>query len=489
MGVNFIIVNNRAIFEPYAFDQNDKEPSIKVYSLAMGFFLSLFGAAKAIHLRDKIVYLNAKEASTWLKTFEVLTPPTFSGKWLENALAQVICLKKLSQEQIKKPKDSEIWYEIAQIYDSLGNRSKAIDHISKAIELNNERFFFKWKRAEFYESSNMMKEAIEDYKQISKLNPEDWLFSFKIASLSTKIENFYEAIHICNDLLKTYLPDEISVLFLIIRGNTYNKTNQKDLALKDYTKALKAYAIYAKTHKTEKLILDVRYKRWREKIDKAMHNLQKWHIYIENKELFEEAEKKCDVLSFTADDVRISLNSTKADGVKIHNRLIGYLRSLFELDINVITSKGLVYIDYQEVRRWLINHGYKVSNIKAFDQQTVQEVLEIIKLNKKIEQKPQTAKFYFWRACYHINQFNIEQALADITKALDLDSNNLRYLEERIDLLRMKNTPEALQAAIQDCEKIHHAKPSYWFALGVSSHEVKDELKNLLKKLTEANSI
>lgn len=492
------IENDRAILQPYDYDQkndpNSEKPGIKVHNFAMGFFLSLFGAAKRVYGDQyKIVYLDTKDLNRWLKNNRISTPQNLTETWVENTLRCFIELRIVTQmlannneyEGTGIRSTSHKWWESASYNAQLGNREQALEDITKAIKLDPYNRSYLEMRAKLYIAADCPFIAIVDYKTILNHNPEDFDAQFKLAKLSMEIAKFEQAIEICDKLLKSYPPEGMLGSIYRIRGNANYKLGQEDKALKDYTKSVKADQI----HFPSRGLFKNSGQRFSHKIHKALNNQRNNNVPMEGKELISAAEKKGDVLSITPADVKEHLNSSSPVGglslLAVFFKALANLSfpKLFGFDIK--TTEGFVRVDYAEVEKLFKKLDYKVKRLDdELFHELIIEALEMVKLDKMIEKKPHKAKFYFWRAHYYQGKCKFEKALADINRALDCEPNNLRYLEERIDILRELKTPEALRAALEDCDQINGLMPTYKFVLGETPFDIREGLEALFSEPT-----
>lgn len=132
---------------------------------------------------------------------------------------------------------SMIYYYRSQCYHELGDSNKAIEEITKCIEMGNGRDYYALaERADFYRESGRYDEAINDFSKMIEILPTDayayykrgWCYELK-GDDKTAMENYNAGI----DVDKKY-----PYIFLM-RGELYRKQGQNELANADFEEILK----------------------------------------------------------------------------------------------------------------------------------------------------------------------------------------------------------------------------------------------------------
>lgn len=96
--------------------------------------------------------------------------------------------------QIKRPKDSEIYYVRANIYSTIQKHKEALNDLNKAIELNPKKAFYYSKRG--IEKSNLwdFKGALRDIDTAIELEPNEYHFYLVRSLVNQKQKKYKEAI-------------------------------------------------------------------------------------------------------------------------------------------------------------------------------------------------------------------------------------------------------------------------------------------------------
>ncbi len=151
---------------------------------------------------------NLQEASGYLQKCLAIDP-TFSEA--RNNLGMVYqeqgFLDKAQQEFRLAAADKNYnsrelpYYNLARLYLTAEKYQDALDHVQKAIELNNNLAMTHNLKGTLHERLNQLDEAIESYKQAVKIDPLSIKFSYDLAVAYFKNEDFKKAREIFEKIL------------------------------------------------------------------------------------------------------------------------------------------------------------------------------------------------------------------------------------------------------------------------------------------------
>ena len=72
-------------------------------------------------------------------------------------------------------------------------------------------------------------------------------------------------------------------------------------------------------------------------------------------------------------------------------------------------------------------------------------------LNEQIKESPSDPELYFQRAEYHVSQKQFEEALADINRSMDIDSENPTYYLLKADVLILMMKTRDAKSTLDNC--------------------------------------
>lgn len=186
-------------------------------------FSRVFFAIPIFFLLANYSYSSDNSISLYLKA----TKLEESGKFEEAA--------EILQEIIKSDKSSHLYSKLVEIYFEAGNANSAEVILKEAEKLFPKDAYFKFTLGQVYEfHKNDKEKAFEYYREATKLTDEP---QYKLAAirLAESIEKYDEALQIVNLLIK----EEEKSLYYYERGRIYQKSGDKEKAIKDYEKAIK----------------------------------------------------------------------------------------------------------------------------------------------------------------------------------------------------------------------------------------------------------
>jgi clan AA aspartic protease (TIGR02281 family) len=130
-----------------------------------------------------------------------------------------------------------IYYFRSRCYHEIGDFEKAIEDITKCIEMGNGRDYYAIaERADFFRENGKYDEAIADFTKMIEILPTNayayykrgWCYELK-GDDKAAMENYNAGIDVDNDFAYIYL----------MRGELYRKQGQTDLANADFEEILK----------------------------------------------------------------------------------------------------------------------------------------------------------------------------------------------------------------------------------------------------------
>jgi tetratricopeptide (TPR) repeat protein len=185
---------------------------------------------------------------------------------------------ELLQEILKKDKrNAAVAYELARVYEAMGDEEKAVRYIKNAIEWEPDNPWLYHFQVALYQKNNRNKDAAETYRQISRLEPNNpnhylrWAyFLVRANELSAALKVYDEAekkfglseeiirhkhslyVGLGDDkkaarelerLIEAF-PSEVEYRYLL--ASFYEQTGSRDKALEVYRNILKVYPSDAK---------------------------------------------------------------------------------------------------------------------------------------------------------------------------------------------------------------------------------------------------
>ncbi len=144
-----------------------------------------------------------KEFEEALKVDQLYGPAKQNLKVVEDAIDQRI-RREIAINLFKieiNPRDADVYYNLAILYDEKGRYNQAISNYTKVIEINPRHAVAYYNRGNAYGKKNRYNQAISDYTKAIMINPRD----------ADAYNN---------------------------RGNAYYRKRQHDSAISDFTKAI-----------------------------------------------------------------------------------------------------------------------------------------------------------------------------------------------------------------------------------------------------------
>lgn len=142
-------------------------------------------------------------------------------------------LSELELAERIQPKNTEIYWQRAMIYQSMDNNKKVITDLTRVIELNPKSFKAYFLRGQIYERESKFEEAVSDYTNAIKLNPKKAETYHRRGTLFGQLTKYkHKAIA---DLTKAIQlqPDEFK--YYESRGLAYFDQDNYDSAIADFT--------------------------------------------------------------------------------------------------------------------------------------------------------------------------------------------------------------------------------------------------------------
>lgn len=107
------------------------------------------------------------------------------------------------------PQIEDLWSEISNIYENLGNDEEALHCIKKAIELDNKNAEFLRKLTYLHIKSQFYEEAIQDFHELLKLEPYNFNNHFAFSELLISIGEVDSAIDILEASIQKFKRAEL----------------------------------------------------------------------------------------------------------------------------------------------------------------------------------------------------------------------------------------------------------------------------------------
>jgi len=158
-----------------------------------------------------------------------------NDRWLEEAL-----------ERVKEnPKDYSAHITLAYQFRTIKEFGKAIDILSKAIELQSEEAKAFRVRGDIFYDIEKYDEAIEDYTKAIELKPDDASVFYNRGIAYDDIKEYDKAIEDYTKSIELKPEDEGAYNN---RGIAYRNTEEYEKAMEDYNKAIELKPDYAKAY-------------------------------------------------------------------------------------------------------------------------------------------------------------------------------------------------------------------------------------------------
>jgi tetratricopeptide (TPR) repeat protein len=373
----------------------------------------------------------------------------------------------------------------AVIYTELGKLDEALLDYSKAIELNESTPGFYIDRAFFYcEKKNDNKRAYDDFSKAIELNPGDtvsWYFRGNFCF--NYLKNNTRALQDFNELLKIS-PNNIDAINSI--GLVYEDEGKIDLALAQYEKgiALKesspesaAYCynnraeILSKKGKTAEALID-----YNNAIELDFDNSERYY----NRASF--YQEFLNDYNQALIDYSIAIQLNPDDIENWYARALLYQHELSDLDaalkdglqmlkldslsLNALNLCATIYMDKNELDSALILYNKGIS-LKSDDIES-------------------SVYCYLNRSDIYAKKGDMERALSDLNKALELDSkNSATYIERAWFMSEYLNQPENACKEIAKALENDNTNPDNYLMSAQLLRRIGDS-KRQLKSLNES---
>ena len=169
------------------------------------------GAAADDRTENAYAALDAKHAGTASYTTGDLTS----------------ALERFEEAVAETPDDGEAQNNLGQILVKLGRAKDALPHFDAAVEIDSERWSYRFNRARVYGLLNMWPQAAEEYKAAGNLFPDDYATAYNLGLALMRVSHYPEAANTLAHAVEM-APGETS--FLITLGTAYVGAKQPDRA-------------------------------------------------------------------------------------------------------------------------------------------------------------------------------------------------------------------------------------------------------------------
>ena len=142
---------------------------------------------------------------------------------------------------------SQAYLNRAQTYVRLGRNKKALEDLSSAIKLKDSNLKqAHFDRGQVYMRMNEKKLALEDYKEVVKLNPKNLQLTWDIGRVSYEVEEYTDALAYYSKTIERI--DKPQAQMLLVRGEVFEKLEQYEAAVQDYTRVIEMKENLANAH-------------------------------------------------------------------------------------------------------------------------------------------------------------------------------------------------------------------------------------------------
>lgn len=385
-----------------------------------------------------------------------------------------------------QPKDANIYYQRANVFEKLKQYNKALSDYNKAIELSSNNSNYYNARGQLFEYNlKQYNNALEDYNKAIEVEPVNvegffnrgHLYQNNLGQYDEALSDYLEVINLDPKYSDAY--NNIAILF---KNNIKNDEkaqgfyNKKiELQPTDYIGYVNRGDFFQYNLKdNEKALLD-----YNKAIDLSQNNAT---CYILRGQLYEMQLKQYDnALADYNKAIELEPKETtwlfrRAMTYKLmeqyDNALSDYLK-LIELnseDPAVYNNIGTLYRyhlkDYENALKSFSKKieleptdpiGFLNRGFTNYDLNNGDKVL--IDFNKAIELDAKNASYYLYRGqLYQEKLFQYDKALSDYNKAIELEPNNASYYCIRAVIYRLKF--RQFNNALQDYNKAIELEPN-----------------------------
>ena len=272
------------------------------------------------------------------------------------------------------PEYAEAYYSRGSTYLKINEIPEAIQDFSKTIELNPEYAEAYYSRGKAYDTKGEIPEAIQDYNKTIELNPEYTEAYYSRGSTYLKINEIPEAIQDYNKAIE--LNENVEAYYS--RGSTYLNTDEIPEAIQDYNKAIELNE-NVEAYYSRGTAYDAK-----GDIDEAIQDYNKAIELNENAEVYYSRG--------TAYDAKGDIDEAIQDYNKAIELNPEYAEAYY--------SRGSTYLNTDEIP------------------EAIQD------FNKAIELNPEYAEAYYSRGSTYLNIKEIPEAIQDFSKTIELNPDN-----------------------------------------------------------------
>lgn len=392
----------------YYFDALERDSSISAAHNNLANILFILGdLEKAEKSYSKAIQYDSSEYLSFL-----------SRARIRNQIGQYDkAIIDLNMAIVLAPDTPAIYIERASVYKEMGNDVLATADFEKAKELGGGNFYVLITQAGMLSEQKRYEEALDLLNQAISLAPKEKTGWMNRAFVYAKLDYVRNAIDDYGKVLE--IDHEDSDVYKN-RGNLYQKTGDFDRAIADYSKALdlrpedinilfNRAGAYEQGDDLEKAIED--YKSIIRLDPRNKIALQNRAYYFHQKEKYSQA-----IMDYT----NILVENPKDTLIYLY-RGQSY-QSLEKYDSAHLDYSEAINLDPHHAQAWS-QRGYVNMYLKRMTEAKAD-------YDRALELDPNLAEAYFNRGIFFYNeQKDIQSAIEDIEKAIDLKPNNNQFKE------------------------------------------------------------
>ncbi len=315
----------------------------------------------------------------------------------------------------------EILNKTGNIYQQVGNYTKAIVHYKHALELNSSSKT-KENLGKCYQKTNQIDEAIALFTSVLEENPSNALLKYHVAKLYKSRREFDKAKNLFKDLI---YHDNTNPNYHYYLGSTYLNLKEKDSAKTQFLKTLENDSIHYKSLYNLVKIYRKPNRKYLKLIKRKINNDSSYYYLIKGLKFYPKSNSLNKLAAnyyFVDEDYAKTINYLNNLSfltsenkqtlavcyyyIKNYEKSKDYLYAL--MDSNKATSKTLFYLAlvYKAEKDFEKAEMYMQHSIKA--------------------EKPQLTEFYFQLGLIHQEYNKLQDAITDFKMALKENKFNAK---------------------------------------------------------------
>ena len=136
------------------------------------------------------------------------------------------------------PNEATPYYELANIYEMMGDYKMALEYSEKAVDLDKENYWYRILYAHSLQRNNRTEEAIKQYRMLSEKDPNNIDLYFDMAGMNLFIGKYEDALKDYNKIEeKIGVTEEVSIQ----KEKVYVKLGDVDKAADEIKNLIKAF--------------------------------------------------------------------------------------------------------------------------------------------------------------------------------------------------------------------------------------------------------